>query len=192
MGTMTTDPDELNYLRVMLAKKRKHDSYWKWSDRLVEERGIASEILREAGENVAGMRSLERGQDPPDCEATLDGRFSGVEVTELIDQRALEQNLRQPESPVYFDWDKPTFLAALQSRIDAKDRAWKGGPYERRVLVIHTDEFVLDRDTVSRFLEGTRFRSTFITDVFLGLSYQSSAEPEGGCHPVFSLSINRP
>jgi hypothetical protein len=107
---MNTDPDELNYLRVMLAKKRKRNSYWVWPDRLVEERGIASEILGQAGVNVADMLSRERGEDPPDCEATLDGRLSGVEVTELIDRSALEKSLRQPESPVYFDWDKPTFL----------------------------------------------------------------------------------
>jgi hypothetical protein len=83
LGAMTTDPDELNYLRVMLLKKRNQNSYWKWPGQPVEECGIASDILGEAGVNVAGMRSLERGQDPPDCEATLDGRFSGVEVTEL-------------------------------------------------------------------------------------------------------------
>jgi hypothetical protein len=186
---MTTDPDELTYLRVMLAKKRKRNSYWKWPDRLVEERGIASEILGQVYENVAGMCSLEQGQDPPDCEATLDGRFSVVEVTALIDQPTLEQNLRQSGSRRYFDWDNPKFLAALQDRIDAKDRAWKGG-YERRVLVIHTDEFVLDRDTVGRFLEGALFRTTFITDAFLGLSYHPSVEPEGGCYPVFRLELH--
>jgi hypothetical protein len=177
---MTTDPDELNYLRVMIAKKRKKNSYWVWPDRPVEERGIATELLRQAGADVAGMRSREQGEQPPDCEATLDGRCSGVEVTELIHQRALERSLRalrQPKkSPVYFEWDNSTFVAALKKCIDAKDRAWNGGPYERRVLVIHTDEFVLDRDTVSRFLEGARFRATFITDAFLGLSYHSSTE----------------
>jgi len=136
------------------------------------------------------MLSRERGQDPPDCEATLDGRFSGVEVTELIDRPALEQNLRQPGSREYFDWDNPTFLAALQNRIDAKDRAWKGEPYERRVLVIHTDEYVLDCDTVSRFLKGAPFRATFITDAFLGLSYHPSVESEGGCCPVFRLKLH--
>jgi hypothetical protein len=46
--------------------------------------------------------------------------------------------------------------------------------------VIHTDEFFLDRETVGRFLEGASFRTTFITDVFLGLSYHPSAEPQGG------------
>jgi hypothetical protein len=187
---MTTDPDELNHLRVMLAKKRKQNSFWKWPDRHVEECGIASDILGEAGVNVAVMRSLERGQDPPDCEATLDGRCSGVEVTELIDQSALEQSLHQPGSPVYFDWDKPTFLAALQKRIEAKDRPWKGEPYECRVLVIHTDEYVLDRDTVGRFLKEALFRVTFITDAFLGLSYHASVESEGGCCPVFRLNLH--
>jgi hypothetical protein len=46
---MTTDPDELNYLRVMIAKKRKRNSYWSWPDRPIEELGIAISILRQAG-----------------------------------------------------------------------------------------------------------------------------------------------
>ena len=136
------------------------------------------------------MRSRKQGEDPPDCEATLDGRVSGVEVTELIEQPSLERNLRELKSPEYFDWDKPTFLAKLQERIDAKDRGWKGGPYEHRVLVIHTDEHILDRDIVGRFLAEARFRATLITDAFLGLSYHGSAEPSGGCYPVFRLCLH--
>ena len=85
---------------------------------------------------------------------------------------------------MYFDWDNPAFLAALQGRIDAKNRAWKGGPYERRVLVIHTDEFFLDRETVGRFLEGATFRTQLLTDVFFGLSYH----PDHGI-PAFCLSL---
>jgi len=42
---MTTDPDELNYLRVMLAKKRKQNSYWKWPDQHVEKRGEAGALV---------------------------------------------------------------------------------------------------------------------------------------------------
>jgi hypothetical protein len=135
------------------------------------------------------MHSRAQGEDPPDCEATLDGRVSGVEVTDLIDQSTLERNLREPESPEYFYWDKATFLAALQERIDAKDHAWKGGPYERRALVIHTDEYDLNCDIVSRFLAEARFRATLITHAFLGLSYHGSTEPRGGCYPVFRLNL---
>ena len=60
-----------------------------------------------------------------DCECCLDGSFSGVEVTELVDQETLEQSIRGDR--VYLDWDRQQFLSALQSRIDIKDKSWKGG-----------------------------------------------------------------
>jgi hypothetical protein len=69
---MTTDPDELKYLRIMLEKKRKQNSYWVWP---VKEQGIASDI-RKAGVNVAGMCSRERGKARRIVKAMLDGRFS--------------------------------------------------------------------------------------------------------------------
>jgi hypothetical protein len=84
---------------------------------------------------------------------------------------------------VYLEWDRQQFLSALQSRIDDKDKLWKGGPYERRVLVIHTDEFILDRETVDRFLQGSAFTTKLITDVILGLSYHPSTKDV----PVFRL-----
>ena len=80
-------------------------------------------------------------------------------------------------------WDRAQPLSALQARIDAKDQNWKGGPYERYVLVIHTDEFSLDRDTVARFLQGATFQTQLLTDVFLGLSFDSNS--------VFRLDLLR-
>jgi hypothetical protein len=179
-----TDPDndDLSYLRSMIEKKRKVSSYWDWPDKPVKERGIALNILPRAFKDVVDLRS---GQDPPDCECSLDGSFSGVEVTELVDQKTLEQSIRG--NRVYLEWDQQQFLSALQSRIDDKDKSWKGGPYERRVLVIHTDEFILDRETVDRFLQGSAFTAKLITDVILGLSYHSSTEDV----PVFRLILAR-
>ena len=94
---------------------------------------------------------------------------------------------KEPERPeVYFVWDRDDLLSGLQSLIDKKDEPskLKGGPYERYVLVIYTDELVLDRDTVTRFLDGATFRASLITDVFFGLSY------ERGCCPVFRLPLD--
>ena len=65
----------------------------------------------------------------------------------------------------------------------------KGGPYSRYVLVIHTDEDALDRETVGRFLQGSVFHTKYITDALLGLSYHPSVEPNGGCCPVFRLTL---
>jgi hypothetical protein len=45
-------------------------------------------------------------------------------------------------------------LDALQHRIDEKDKPEKvkGGPYDRYILVIVTDEFTLNRHTIEAFL----------------------------------------
>ena len=182
-----TDPDDDDlYLRSMIEKKRKVSSYWDWPDKPVKERGIALNILPRVFKDVVDLTSLEPGQIPPDCaNAPETGNFSGVEVTELVDQKTLEQSIRGDR--VYLEWDRQQFLSALQSRIDDKDKSWKGGPYERRVLVIHTDEFTLDRETVDRFLQGFAFTTKLITDVILGLSYHSSTEDV----PVFRLILAR-
>jgi hypothetical protein len=179
---VTDENNDLSYLRLMIEKKRKVNSYWDWPDKPVKELGIARDILQGVFKGVVDLTSQEQGQQPPDCEASLDGSFSGVEVTELVDQETLERSIRG--NSVYLDWDRQQFLSALQSRIDNKDRTWKGGPYARRVLVIHTDEFTLDRETVDRFLQGSAFAAKIITDVILGLSYHSGAGV-----PVFRLNL---
>jgi hypothetical protein len=198
---MTKSDDESIRARIK-AIVRAWNGFWTFGDKPVAEQGLARKILEQSGVHVVDLVSRGPGQDPPDCEAKLDGRFSGVEVTELVDPPTLKRSLKaiklrkagkKPTRPeAYFNWDRDALRSALQARIDAKDQPsskQKGGPYERYVLVIHTDEFFLDRDTVSRFLEGASFRATFITDVFLGLSYHPSVEPKGGCYPVFRLSI---
>jgi hypothetical protein len=67
---------------------------------------------------------------------------------------------------------EPHRSAPCTSRADrSKRRHSARGPYERYVLVIHTDEFFLDSATVRRFLKGATFRAHLITDVILGLSH---------------------
>jgi len=198
-----TKSDDESFRALIEANVRGWNGYWAWRDKPVAERASAKQILEQGGVHVVDLVSRDSGQDPPDCEAILDELFSGVEVTELVHRPALELSLKaielrkagkKPTRPeAYFDWDRDALLSMLQALIDAKDQPskQKGGPYKRYVLVIHTDEFFLDRDTVSRFLEGASFRATFVTDVFLGLSYHPSVEPEGGYCPVFRLSIDR-
>ena len=144
---------------------------------------MASEILREAGVEVVDLVSRPANQDPPDCEGNLDGRWSGVEVTELVHQKALERSIKHSEA--YFLWNRSDLIAEIQDRIDAKEAAHlKRGPYERYVLVIHSDEFILSRIAATEFLQGAKFRAKMITDVFLGLSY----EPGFGI-PTFRLDL---
>jgi hypothetical protein len=80
----TDDESAIDLGASTKKKQRAWSSYWAWADKDVAERGAASEILRSFGE-VTNLVSRPNGEDPPDCEAILDGQFSGIEVTEFVD-----------------------------------------------------------------------------------------------------------
>ena len=77
-----------------MANAREANSFWYWRDKPVGERQTALAILEAGGIKVADFVSRNAGEDPPDCEGVLDGSFSGVEVTELVDQETLERSIR--------------------------------------------------------------------------------------------------
>jgi hypothetical protein len=174
---------------VIRENVRAVQTYWYWKDKPVGERGAAHDVLTEAGMTVKGLRSCD--QDPPDCEAMVDGLWTGIEFTELTHRKALERSLKGERQ--YFTWPREALLSELQRWIDRKDTAnLKGGPYERYILVIVTDEYLPDRETVRTHLEGATFRVSMITDVLLRLSFHPSTEPEGGHCPVCRLPLERP
>jgi hypothetical protein len=64
-------------------------------------------------------------------------------VTEFVDQEAIELNRRakKPEEEVVALWSTQEALCRLQGILREKDeKALNGGPYVRRILLIHTDE----------------------------------------------------
>jgi hypothetical protein len=171
---------------------KEWNAFWYWHHKPVREWVHAANVLKAAGVQIAELVSRDEREQPPDCEATLDGQFSGIEVTELLHRPTVEQSIgakreraagKEPKRPgVLFDWDRSSLLSALGDRIERKQRRWKGGPYQRRVLVMCTNEFFLDRIRVDQFLQGVTFQNRFFTDVFLGLSYHD------GCFPVFHFA----
>ena len=180
-----------------MRENRPWSSFFYWREKPIAEHGAATEILRHAGVKIGGLKSRPSNQDPPDCEGMLDRQWSAVEVSELVHRPTLERSIkaqrertagREPEKPeAYFVWDRDDLIDALQKRIDIKDKAkLKGGPYERYVLVMHTNEFSLESARVRKFLQGARFHCQQITDVILGLSY---ARGEG--YPTFRLELTR-
>jgi hypothetical protein len=173
---------------VMRANTRGANEYWYWRDRPIMELGIAREVLSASGIKLNDLSSRGR-EDPPDCDAIIDGERCGIEVTELVHEKTLKKTIEG--SPQYFLWDRNDLLSTLQRLIDRKDvpEKIKGGPYARYILIIVTDEFVLGQDEVSAFLEGARFKARIISDAFFALSYHPSHN--GGSCPVFQLPIVR-
>jgi hypothetical protein len=165
--------------------------FWDRPNKPAQERGAALQLLLDAKFEVTEFRS--RQDDPPDCEGLLDGQWSAFEVTQLMHEKAraqsmkaIKQQLGKPEA--YYLWDRDDVLDAIQKLIEVKDaKRYKGGPYQRFVLVIYTDEFVLNGATMHQFLDGATFRTRVFTDVVVGLSY----EPASGTYPTFRLSLVR-
>jgi hypothetical protein len=201
MSDKETD-DEPAYTEILAGiikeNARPWHGYWAWmKDKQVGEHGAAQEILTAAGIAFEGLISRDRGQDPPDCEAVIDGKRVGIEVTELVDERTLGRSMkaikereqgREPEKPeAYVVWDRAMLLGELQKRIEDKDQGGqKGGPYHRYFLVICTDETFLNAANVEEWLTGAVFQASRITDVLFGLSYHSSHQ---SC-PVFPLRLS--
>jgi hypothetical protein len=174
--------DWSDFGKIIRVNKRGANDYWYWRNKAEMEVDAARAVLEGSGCNVGQLES--RNDDPPDCEAIVDGKRSGIEITELVHERSLKSTIKG--SGQYFLWDRDDLLTKLQKLIQHKDRAdIKGGPYDRYILVIVTDEFVLERGDVSRFLEGAEFSARHITDCFFGLSYHPATK---SC-PIFKLKL---
>jgi hypothetical protein len=191
---------EDNLANRILANIRPWQTSWYWRDKPVAERGAAREVLTAAGLQIDDLCS--RTDDPPDCEANIDGQRCGIELTTLEHEGMIRRALRairerasgkEPKRPeAYFVWDRETFLAKLQRIIHRKDKQAaraQGGPYARYILIIVTAEMFLDRDVVQRFLPGACFRAEHITDVFLGLDYHPDPAGGEGSYPTFRLEL---
>ncbi|MFK5600200.1 hypothetical protein ACFZ8E_24855 [Methylobacterium sp. HMF5984] len=191
-GGALGDEDEIEAAFVeALETCRPWQGFWTGcADRAVAERVNAGLILEAAGHQVRDLRSRVGGEDPPDCEGWIDARWCGVEVTELIDQKTLKASLKGREQ--FLMWTGEQLVDALQDRVRRKDKAWKGGPYERNFLVILTDEFALTSDVVHRHLRGEAFRAELLTDLHLGLSYEPSPNPsdQPGLPPALCMPLN--
>lgn len=196
MSHKDTD-NELSLSETIEANIRPWNGFWAWKDKPVGELGAAREILAAAGIDVGHL--ISRGKDdPPDCEAAIDGCRVAVEITELVHEPTLRRSLKalkqrasgeEPnESEAYFVWQQADLIQALQERIYQKDRArLKGGPYQRYILVVPTDEMFLNAGQVEKWLSNATFQADCITDVLFGLAY----EPETKRYPVFKLQVIR-
>jgi hypothetical protein len=122
--------------------------------------------------------------DPPDCAATISGQRRGIEVTELVHSKTMKTSIKGLGQ--HFAWDLIDLHDELVGRVRRKDRPKNltGGPYQRYVMVIVTDEMFLDRNTVGRFLEGLSFETRLITEGSLGLS----CDPDVQACPVFKVA----
>ncbi|WP_457092783.1 hypothetical protein [Microvirga sp. P5_D2] len=151
----------------------------------------AERTLMAAGIRFTGLR--HRGdEDPPDCEAMIEGVRCGIEVTELAHEPALRASIKAVKAKEgfvrYHEWTRKEFLTGLRERIAEKDSPTdlKDGPYERYCLVIWTGEMHLTQEMIGAYLEGMTFPCSLITDAFISLDYHPGSNNP---YPVITMNV---
>lgn len=196
---MASDDDDAEILAAMCAAiehSRGYADFFGWPpDRDLEEVGVLDSLV-ESMQAVgvpfySALKSRGRPNDPPDCEGLdTNGARVAIEITELVDGTAIRAVKQGGSQFDWRTWTKEDFLRELARRIDAKDHRYphlKEPPYPGGyVVVIHTDEPLLPRDTVSDYLEGYRLpKPEHVSRALLLLSYDPSIQR---C-PCFELTL---
>jgi hypothetical protein len=174
----------------MKAKTKKSPRYFhlpRGDDRPIVEGMWVSTFLKAARFSVRSLVARRPGEDPPDCEAIVDGAWAGIEAIELVHDETAASFDHWVQ---HFVWQQPSFLARAQSIIEGKDgKRWLGGPYDRKLLVIYTNELYLPRDKVKLWLADHHFRTAVFDHAVLGFSYHIKHRH---LRPAFRLKLVRP
>jgi hypothetical protein len=162
-----------------MKPSRMYASFFDWPRKLVKEQGILRtfhEALLAAGENAFQSFTPSK-TDPPDCTA-IDGGGDkvGIEITELVSEEAIRRNL--DGDAVYRDWEQEQVIEALECIIRRKDQKCSNvSGFSRLLLLIHTDEPVIDYEVYQSVLENHAFQKPHRFDeVVLLFSYDPRRE----------------
>jgi hypothetical protein len=161
-----------------VRKQRGYADLFDWPDKLDKEYGIAVEFIaaldREGGPRIIGVKQHGPGEDPPDCEMITEaGEAWGVEITELVNKKAIEKT--RLGQCVYAVWSDAALISDLRGMISRKDDPAKvmGGPYDRYILLIHTDEDDLPADRLQNVVRNQSFVTRLIDDLYVLASYDT-------------------
>jgi len=171
--------------------RRKHANFWNFVEKSVKESGIADQACYEIS-NIYESELISWGpaeNDPPDVEFNFkNGQTVAVEITELVNQNAIEIQIKNPErySDELFRFDYPVAVEELNRILVEKEEKMRSveSLYSESILLIHTDEFLLDSDLfIGKESEIFKRSSEVFKHAFLLFSY----EPLKKCCPILKL-----
>jgi hypothetical protein len=178
---MSDDESWNEILRAELPRQRRYAGLREWSEKPLKEKGILGEFVEALEhEGITKITSWalqsEQDGDPPDgLLITAVGERWGVEITELVNQKAVELTQRGTEGQeVFAVWSDDEVIADLRSRISRKDAAIvRGGPYHRYILLVHTDEPLLSPARLRATLGSQMFQTKLIDAAYILAPYET-------------------
>jgi hypothetical protein len=178
--------------RPRVRQRRNYAAFWDWPNKGTREAGVMNDFLgaREALGEEAFDQVHPVSPDPPDFAAVTKAQtLLAIELTELVDREAVELNVRavNANEAAYRDWNHEEVLAAIKERLLDKDsKVFMGGPYDEKIVVIHTDEPVITVDEYEPILASHRFHGfQQITSAYVLFSYN----PDRAGYPLVKLCL---
>ena len=199
-------------------RKRGHAPYWHAPNEFQDQMEVGATREWASEMNKRGWKididSVRKNvPDPPDCAAEMRGKTIGIEVTELVDRKAIALHPETPrfQGPEHFvkefpqplppSWPREKFYERVAAIIERKDRraaevrALRPQPscdnlVSSEFLLIVTDEPWLDEATLAGHLRTIKLhRPGHFDRVFLMMSYVPDGEGYGH-HPVFEVPFS--
>lgn len=172
-----------NIIHSSYSHSQAYASYNDWPEKQQQEIGAVLCLFEslEKQHQLQHLNLLPRGEgnDPPDCEAVDENHQRiGIEVTELVDEKTIRNQINGDPSN-WADWDRQKLLHKIHERIFAKDkpRKVKGGPYDKYILLIHTEEPGLPFQKAGKLLANTSFDNMALLDeVYLIFSFDEKLD----------------
>lgn len=133
-----------------------------------------------------GLRYGPHPNSAPDCIAVdQNDELVAIEVTEFVCKNAVEQN--QKGNNVYRDWQPVEVITEVHKIIFKKDQVnFVGDPYSKKILVIHTDELILEPEAYTMTLSEAAFETKKIDEVYFLFSYS----PHVKSYPYLRLMVS--
>jgi hypothetical protein len=185
--------DELD---AVIRKRRKYSAFFDWPDKKIKEWDVVCELLRSmrARGDYRYTNKVESVDDDwPDCVIRdVGGVQVGVEVTELVDQKAIEMCERG--NNVYREWSDQAVREKVAQILNRKDeKAHHGDLYGKLILVIHNDEIDLPSFRLFPILDASPFpRTRNIDEAYIICSYEPKLDNAPNPYPYITLNFDPP
>lgn len=167
---------------------RKYSGFFDYGDKSLKERGIVEHLLKSMKE--CGEASYSNPVSCPDQWPDVlvndqIGQQVAVEVTELVDETSVREN--QQGNGIYCIWEPAQVYAEIERILAKKDlKSNHGGKYSKVILLIHTDELVIESEKYIPLLKTSSFKTlNNINEAFLLFSY----DPRANNYPYVRLSF---
>lgn len=166
---------------------RNHASYFNWKDKEVKELNISSYLANHMIGKGIVVTGITLGEDPPDVVFETENGKIGVELVELVDNQAIQDQInKRTEYLERPEWTRERFVSEVNHLLNKKDNPSKSmpGKYKEYVCLIHSDEPDLigqSRDCI--ISKCGIIKTNLISQAYLVTSY----DPQKDEYPIYQL-----